>query len=130
MQELLPTCQDRTDDLDPAQSGAATMTRPAATAPVEARQQPSSASLHEASADTVMHQAVGIVMALGRLPAYKSRTVLTEVSQRTNVTPLRIAGLLTSWASCGELNLGIRIALEEAIRAQRRAARPTGPAAD
>ncbi|MEU0784623.1 hypothetical protein ABZ341_23975 [Streptomyces sp. NPDC006173] len=87
--------------------------------------------LHQHSGtDTVEHQAVGIVMALGRLPACQARTVLTEVSQRTNITPLRIACLLTAWTSCGELNLGIRIALEDAIRTQRTAARPTGPAAD
>ncbi|MFD5723533.1 ANTAR domain-containing protein [Streptomyces sp. NPDC127036] len=91
---------------------------------------PSSTSLQDTSADPVMHQAVGIVMALGRLSACQAWTVLTEVSQRTNIPPLRIAGLLTSWTSCGELNLGIRIALEEAIRTQRRAARPTGPAAN
>lgn len=58
---------------------------------------------------------MGIVMALGRLPADQARTVLTEVSRRTNVTLLRLAGLLTAWVSCGELNLGICIALEEAI---------------
>ncbi|WP_143661114.1 ANTAR domain-containing protein [Streptomyces sp. M41(2017)] len=93
-----------------------------ATAPATGRQGPPSTSLQGASADPVMHQAVGIVMALGRLPACSARAVLTEVSQRTTITPLRIAEFLTSWASCGELNLGIRIALEEAIRAQRRAA--------
>ncbi|MET7827067.1 hypothetical protein ABZT23_20585 [Streptomyces sp. NPDC005386] len=93
-----------------------------ATAPATGRQGPPSTSLQGASADPVMHQAVGIVMALGRLPACSARAVLTEVSQRTTITPLRIAGFLTSWTSCGELNLGIRIALEEAIRAQRRAA--------
>ncbi|MGW6210484.1 hypothetical protein [Streptomyces sp. NPDC055109] len=78
----------------------------------------------------VMHQAVGIVMPLGRLPAHQARSVLTEVSQRADISPLRIAGLLTAWTSCGELNLGIRMALEEAIRSQRHATRPTGPAAD
>lgn len=91
---------------------------------------PSDTPHQDPGGDIVMHQAVGIVMALGRMPAHQARTVLAEVSQRAHISPLRIAGLLTSWTSGGELNLGIRIALEEAIRTQRRVARSTGPAAD
>ncbi|MGW2787645.1 ANTAR domain-containing protein [Streptomyces populi] len=68
-------------------------------------------------------QAVGIVMALGRLRSDQARTVLAEVSQRTNITLRRVAELVTVWASCGELNLGIRIALEESIRGRPRAPR-------
>ncbi|MGW3661920.1 ANTAR domain-containing protein [Streptomyces sp. NPDC005141] len=68
----------------------------------------------------VTEQAMGVVMALGRLHADQARTVLTEVSQRTDITLRRIAELLTAWAPSGELNLGIRIALEEAIRGQHR----------
>ncbi|WP_326841102.1 hypothetical protein OHB33_01175 [Streptomyces sp. NBC_01558] len=128
MQNLLPADRGRTDDRDPAQVAATAMTRTVATAPADARQEPSSTP-HE-SADMVMHQAVGIVMALGRLPAHQARCALTEVSQRADISPLRIAGLLTAWTSCGELNLGIRMALDEAIRSQRRATRPTRHAAD
>ncbi|MGW6486213.1 ANTAR domain-containing protein [Streptomyces sp. NPDC055056] len=81
-------------------------------------------------ADAVIEQATGIVMALGRLPADKAAAVLTEVSQRNHIEPARIAGLLIAWASCGELNLGIRIALEEAIQSEHRAARRALSAAD
>jgi hypothetical protein len=81
-------------------------------------------------AQAVTDQAVGIVMALGRLSTDQARTALMEVSRRTNIAMRRIAELLTAWASCGELNLGIRIALEEAIRDQGRAARSTRPAAE
>ncbi|MFF2100561.1 ANTAR domain-containing protein [Streptomyces sp. NPDC058202] len=73
-------------------------------------------------------QAVGMVMALGRLSADQARSVLTRVSQRANITLGRAAGLLTAWAFSGELNLGIRIALEEAIRERRRPGRPASPA--
>lgn len=69
-------------------------------------------------------------MALGRLRAEQAGTVLTEVSRRTNVTLRRIAELLTAWVHTGELNLGIRIALEEAIRRQHHIHRAAGPPAD
>ncbi|MFE1288131.1 ANTAR domain-containing protein [Streptomyces sp. NPDC058751] len=76
------------------------------------------------STSAVTEQAVGIVMALGRLRPDQARTVLAEVSQRTNITLRRIAELVTAWAACGELNLGIRIALEESIRSRPRPPRP------
>ncbi|WP_443062119.1 ANTAR domain-containing protein [Streptomyces sp. NBC_00386] len=78
---------------------------------------------HAWAVHAVIDQATGVVMALGRLRADQARTVLTEVSQRTNVTLYRIAELLTAWAHTSELNLGIRIALEEAIRQQHRTRR-------
>ncbi|MFF2364634.1 ANTAR domain-containing protein [Streptomyces sp. NPDC058122] len=77
-----------------------------------------------------VEQAVGIVMALGRLRADQARAVLEEVSQRAHITLRRIAELLTDWVSSGELNLGIRIALEESIRHQARLARSAGPVAE
>ncbi|MET9896928.1 ANTAR domain-containing protein [Streptomyces sp. NPDC006465] len=66
----------------------------------------------------VIDQAVGVVMALGRLGAEQAWAVLIEVCQRTDLNRRRFAELLTAWAPTGELNLGIRIALEEAIRRQ------------
>nr|WP_280923759.1 ANTAR domain-containing protein [Streptomyces aureus] len=77
-----------------------------------------------------VEQAVGIVMALGRLRADEARPVLGEVSQRAHIPLRRIAELLSAWVASGELNLGIRIALEEAIRRQSRVARPVGPVAE
>ncbi|MFF4537054.1 ANTAR domain-containing protein [Streptomyces aureus] len=77
-----------------------------------------------------VEQAVGIVMALGRLRADQARPVLGEVSQRARIPLCRIAELLSAWVASGELNLGIRIALEEAIRRQSRVARPVGPVAE
>ncbi|MET9667973.1 ANTAR domain-containing protein [Streptomyces sp. NPDC006475] len=64
----------------------------------------------------VIDQAIGIVMALGRLPADEAWNVLREVTQRTNSKPHLVAQLLTAWAGSGELHLGVRIALEEAVR--------------
>ncbi|MEU8794352.1 ANTAR domain-containing protein [Streptomyces sp. NPDC048643] len=67
-------------------------------------------------------RATGVVMALGRLDGRQAGAVLSEVSRRTGITLSRVAGLLTVWAPTGELNLGLRIALEEAIREQHRVA--------
>ncbi|MFF8532136.1 ANTAR domain-containing protein [Streptomyces sp. SAS_267] len=130
MQEPLTSDNDRKVDPDSEQSTTTIIPRTAATAHEVGELQERPSRPQNLVPNPVRDQAVGIVMALGRLPADQARTVLTEVSQRTNVTLLRIAGLLTAWASCGELNLGIRIALEEAIRAQRRTApaQPAGPA--
>ncbi|WP_327686190.1 ANTAR domain-containing protein [Streptomyces sp. NBC_00467] len=69
-----------------------------------------------ASRGAVIDQAMGIVMALGRLPADEAWNVLRDVSQRTNSNLSLVAQLLTAWAETGELHLGIRIALEEAVR--------------
>ncbi|MET7746004.1 hypothetical protein [Streptomyces sp. NPDC005385] len=69
-----------------------------------------------------------MVMALGRLDGVQAATVLSEVSQRTGIALGRIGELLTAWAPTGELNLGLRIALEEGIRDQHRVAPRPEPA--
>lgn len=74
-------------------------------------------------------QATGVVMALGRLDASRAVAVLSEVSQRTGIAVELVAELLTVWAPSGELNLGLRIALEEAIRGQHRSTRRRTPSA-
>ncbi|WP_327686562.1 ANTAR domain-containing protein [Streptomyces sp. NBC_00467] len=80
-----------------------------------------------ASRGAVIDQAVGIVMALGRLPADEAWHVLREVTQRTNSKLHLVAQLLTAWAESGELHVSIRIALEEAVRGREaREGRP-GP---
>ncbi|MFF3418523.1 ANTAR domain-containing protein [Streptomyces sp. NPDC002698] len=130
MRELLASGHDPEGGPDSEQSTTTAIPRTAATADEVGTPRERPSMPQNPGANTVRDQAVGIVMALGRLPADQARTVLTEVSQRTNVTLLRIAGLLTAWVSCGELNLGIRIALEEAILAQRRTVQAAGPATD
>ncbi|MEW2163769.1 ANTAR domain-containing protein [Streptomyces sp. NPDC007084] len=72
----------------------------------------------EAERAVLVEQATGVVMALGRLDAGQARRALSEVARRTGIALDRIAELLTVWAPTGELNLGLRIALEEAIRDQ------------
>ncbi|MFD9405261.1 ANTAR domain-containing protein [Streptomyces sp. NPDC060011] len=87
---------------------------------------------HDEARQAVVERARGVVMVLGRLDAGQAGAVLSEVSRRTGVARVRIAELLTVWVPTGELNLGLRIALEEAIRDQHRASpewsrSPSGP---
>ncbi|MGW1963864.1 ANTAR domain-containing protein [Streptomyces sp. NPDC001935] len=73
----------------------------------------------EGDGQAVVERATGVMMALGRLDTDQAGLALSEVSRRTGIDLGRIAELLTAWTSTGELNLGLRIALEEAIRHQR-----------
>ncbi|MGW0966545.1 ANTAR domain-containing protein [Streptomyces sp. NPDC002516] len=72
----------------------------------------------------VVEHATGVVMALGRFDADEAGAVLSEVSHRTGTTLDRIAELLTAWVTTGELNLGLRMAMEEAIRDHRHQSHP------
>ncbi|MFD5818745.1 ANTAR domain-containing protein [Streptomyces sp. f51] len=83
---------------------------------------------HEGARQAVVEHATGVVMALGRFDAGEAGRALAEVSDRTGLTPVRAAELLTDWLTTGELNLGLRIALEEAIRDRRRAQSAPAPA--
>lgn len=80
-------------------------------------------------ADAVLDQATGIVMAFGRLRADQS----DGPDGRYRAPPHRAGpdrDSLASWGSRGELNLRIRVAREEAIRAAHRTARRTVSAAE
>lgn len=80
---------------------------------------------HGEACQAAVERATGVVMALGRLDAVQAGLVLSDVCRRTGIALSRVADLLTVWAPTGELNLGLRIALEEAIRDQHRGS-PTG----
>ncbi|MGW6256275.1 ANTAR domain-containing protein [Streptomyces sp. NPDC055085] len=80
--------------------------------------------LRQGTVQAVVERATGVVMALGRLDAGQAGLVLSAVSRRTGIAQDRLAELLTVWAPTGDLNLGLRIALEEAIRDQHRARPP------
>ncbi|MET7987530.1 MULTISPECIES: ANTAR domain-containing protein [unclassified Streptomyces] len=88
----------------------------AADGPAALQEQAAGRQQEATTQEAVIDQATGIVMALGRLNADQARDILTEVARRAGIGPRRLAGLLTDWASTGELNLGVRIALEEAVR--------------
>lgn len=70
---------------------------------------------------TVVDQAIGVVIALGRLRPDQGFGVLREVSQRTNTRLRQIAELIVDWAGGEQLPDEIRAALDEALATARSA---------
>ncbi|MFJ2826395.1 ANTAR domain-containing protein [Streptomyces sp. NPDC087263] len=60
-------------------------------------------------------QAIGMMVALGRVTPDEGWAVLREVSQRTNVKLRSIAELVLVWGRTGDLPSDIRAPLEEAL---------------
>jgi hypothetical protein len=84
------------------------------------------AQLKEAvTSHAVVDQAIGSVVALGRVTPDQGWAVLREVSQHTNVKLRHVAELILLWARTGDLPEEIRAALEEALR-RRAPVRPPG----
>ncbi|MEU5099223.1 ANTAR domain-containing protein [Streptomyces sp. NPDC020996] len=63
----------------------------------------------------VVDQAIGMVVALGRLSPDEGWQVLREVSQHTNIKLRNIAELILIWGRNGTLPPEIRSELEEAL---------------
>jgi hypothetical protein len=81
------------------------------------------AQLKEAvTSHAVVDQAIGTVVAVGRVTPDQGWAVLKEVSQHTNVKLRQVAELVLLWARTGDLPDEIRVALEQALR--RRAPEP------
>ncbi|MET9443739.1 ANTAR domain-containing protein [Streptomyces sp. NPDC006610] len=74
------------------------------------------AQLKEAVAShAVVDQAIGMMVALGRLTPDQGWAVLKDVSQHTNVKLRHIAELVLIWGRNGELPPRIRAELEDAL---------------
>lgn len=65
----------------------------------------------------VVDQAIGMVVALGRVTPDQGWQVLKEVSQHTNIKLRSVAELILLWGRAGEMPPGIRAELEEALDA-------------
>ncbi|MEH0541891.1 ANTAR domain-containing protein [Streptomyces sp. B21-105] len=63
----------------------------------------------------VVDQAIGVVVALGRLTPDEGWVVLKEVSQHTNVKLRSVAELILLWGRRGELPPDIRAVLEDVL---------------
>ncbi|CAM5442923.1 ANTAR domain-containing protein OS=Streptomyces fumanus OX=67302 GN=GCM10018772_19280 PE=4 SV=1 [Streptomyces fumanus] len=63
----------------------------------------------------MVDQAIGMVVALGRVTPDQGWAVLKEVSQHTNVKLRHVAELILASARTGALPAEIRAALEEAL---------------
>jgi hypothetical protein len=63
----------------------------------------------------VVDQAIGMVVALGRIAPDEGWEVLKDVSQHTNIKLRNVAELILIWARSGEIPPEIRVELEEAL---------------
>ncbi|MFE6176833.1 ANTAR domain-containing protein [Streptomyces sp. NPDC056464] len=63
----------------------------------------------------VVDQAIGMIVALGRVAPDQGWAVLKEVSQHTNIKLRHVAELILIWGREGEMPAEIRVELEEAL---------------
>ncbi|MFC8361526.1 ANTAR domain-containing protein [Streptomyces griseorubiginosus] len=63
----------------------------------------------------VVDQAIGMVVALGRVTPDEGWAVLKDVSQHTNIKLRNVADLILIWGRSGDIPEEIRVALEEAL---------------
>lgn len=63
----------------------------------------------------VVDQAIGMVVALGRVAPDQGWAVLKDVSQHTNIKLRHVAELILIWGRNGEMPPEIRVELEEAL---------------
>ncbi|MFF9768672.1 ANTAR domain-containing protein [Streptomyces sp. NPDC053086] len=63
----------------------------------------------------IVDQAIGMVVALGRVTPDEGWEVLKEVSQHSNIKLRHIAELILIWGRRGEIPADIRAALEDAL---------------
>jgi hypothetical protein len=75
----------------------------------------------------VVDQAIGMMVALGRVPPDEGWVVLKDVSQRTNIKLRNVAELILIWGRNGELPPQIRAELEAALDRHGPAQIPEAP---
>ncbi|MFS4093709.1 ANTAR domain-containing protein [Streptomyces sp. AF1A] len=63
----------------------------------------------------VVDQAIGMMVALGRVTPDEGWQVLREVSQHTNIKLRNIAELILIWGRRGDIPAEVRAALEDAL---------------
>ncbi|EFL37629.1 ANTAR domain-containing protein [Streptomyces griseoflavus Tu4000] len=63
----------------------------------------------------MVDQAIGMVVALGRVSPDQGWTVLREVSQRTNIKLRSVADMILVWGRTGRLPAEVRTVLEEVL---------------
>ena len=77
----------------------------------------------------VVDQAIGMIVALGRVSPDQGWTVLKEVSQRTNIKLRSIADMILVWGRTGALPAEVRTVLEETLDRLGPTRLPDAPAA-
>ncbi|MEU8974352.1 ANTAR domain-containing protein [Streptomyces monashensis] len=67
------------------------------------------------SSHAVVDQAIGMMVALGRVGPEQGWAVLKDVSQHTNIKLRQVAEMILVWGRQGEISPEIRVELEEAL---------------
>ncbi|MDN3029160.1 ANTAR domain-containing protein [Streptomyces sp. S.PB5] len=75
----------------------------------------------------VVDQAIGMMVALGRVTPDQGWAVLKEVSQHTNIKLRNVAELILIWGRNGELPSDVRVELEAALDRHGPAQIPEAP---
>lgn len=75
----------------------------------------------------VVDQAIGMIVALGRISPDQGWAVLKEVSQRTNIKLRRVADMILVWGRTGLLPAEVRTVLTEVLDRVGAARRPNVP---
>ena len=75
----------------------------------------------------VVDQAIGMMVALGRVSPDEGWAVLREVSQHTNIKLRNIAEMIIVWGRNGDLPDNIRAVLEETLDKYGPTQTPDGP---
>ncbi|WP_246201515.1 ANTAR domain-containing protein [Streptomyces alboniger] len=74
-------------------------------------------------------QAIGIVVAMGRLTPDQGWTVLRETSQHTNIKLSRVADLIVAWGCAGDLPEDVRRELDASLGRAQETSECSGPTA-
>ncbi|MFD5640050.1 ANTAR domain-containing protein [Streptomyces sp. NPDC127077] len=75
----------------------------------------------------VVDQAIGMMVALGRVSPDQGWAVLKDVSQHTNIKLRNVAELILVWGRDGDIPQNIRVELEEALDRRGPAQIPEAP---
>ncbi|MFB7508275.1 ANTAR domain-containing protein [Streptomyces broussonetiae] len=82
------------------------------------------------SSHAVVDQAIGMMVALGRVTPDQGWDVLKDVSQHTNIKLRHVAELIVMWGRQGEIPREIRAELEDALDRHGPAQIPGAPLTD
>ncbi|MGW6263271.1 ANTAR domain-containing protein [Streptomyces sp. NPDC055085] len=74
---------------------------------------------HAVRSHAVVDQAIGVLLAVGKLTPDQGWDVLREVSQRTNIKLRHVSELLVEWARTGTLCADIRAELDRQLAPHR-----------
>ncbi|GAA2649223.1 ANTAR domain-containing protein [Streptomyces vastus] len=120
------TSHTRSGAVEPA-GGPQEATAPDETAQIVALQEEVGQLKEAVTSHAVVDQAIGMMVALGRVTPEQGWAVLREVSQHTNIKLRNVAELIIIWGQKGDLPHDIRATLEDTLDRYGPTQIPGGP---